>query len=114
MEKSPGKDTCTVTLILQGAELGGWLNQASPALDLEICIETVTFFLFLFSETMPVCTVMAILELAVLTRWASNSQICVPLPPKCSDERHATLWPEEGVEAPGIGITGRCELPFRC
>ena len=40
------------------------------------------FFFFFFSETGFLCVILAVLE---LTRLASNSEIRLPLPPKCWD-----------------------------
>ena len=44
------------------------------------------FYLFvLFFETGILCIALAVLELTLQTRLASNSEICLPLPPKCWD-----------------------------
>ena len=38
-------------------------------------------------ETGFLCVVLAVLELTLYTRLASNSEICLSLPPKCWDQR---------------------------
>jgi hypothetical protein len=43
------------------------------------------FFVCLFFETGFLCVVLAVLELALQTRLALNSEIRLPLPPKCWD-----------------------------
>jgi hypothetical protein len=40
---------------------------------------------FFFLETEFLCVALAFLELTLYTRLASNSEICLPLPPKCWD-----------------------------
>ena len=62
-----------------------------------ICVYTIYyniyiffFFLFclfvcLFFETGFLCIALALLELTLKTRLASNQEICLPLPPKCWD-----------------------------
>jgi hypothetical protein len=42
-------------------------------------------YLFWFSETGFLCVALAVLELTLQTRLASNSEIRLPLPPKCWD-----------------------------
>jgi hypothetical protein len=42
-------------------------------------------FLFLFFETGFLCIALAVLELTLYTRLASNSGIRLPLPPECWD-----------------------------
>ena len=42
-------------------------------------------FLFLFFQTGFLCIALAVLELTLQTRLASNSEICLPLPPECWD-----------------------------
>jgi hypothetical protein len=53
---------------------------------------TTTFFFFVF-ETGFLCVVLAVLELTLYTRLASNSEIRLPLPPKCWDYRRAPPLP---------------------
>jgi hypothetical protein len=43
----------------------------------------VVGFVFWFFETGFLCIVLAVLELTLWTRLASNSEIHLPLPPKC-------------------------------
>jgi hypothetical protein len=43
------------------------------------------FFFFWFFETGFLCIALAVLELTLQTRLASNSEIRLPLPPKCWD-----------------------------
>jgi hypothetical protein len=52
-----------------------------------ICIlySLVFLFIFGFSEIGFLCVALAILELTLQTRLASNSEIRLPLPPKCRD-----------------------------
>jgi hypothetical protein len=47
-----------------------------------MCIPAMGFFFFFFFETRFFCIA---LELTLLTRLASNSEIHLPLPPKCWD-----------------------------
>jgi hypothetical protein len=42
-------------------------------------------FVFIFFETGFLCVDLAVLELTLYTSLASNSEICLPLPPKCWD-----------------------------
>jgi hypothetical protein len=42
-------------------------------------------FLFLFFETGFLCIALAVLELTLYARLASNSEIHLPLPPECRD-----------------------------
>jgi hypothetical protein len=58
------------------------------------------FFSFLFFwgggfETRFLCVALAVLELTLQTRLASNSEIHLPLPPKCWDKRHAPPRPAD-------------------
>lgn len=48
--------------------------------------------LFVFSRW-GLCVAMDVLELALLTRLASNSKICLPLPPKYCDQTCAPSLP---------------------
>jgi hypothetical protein len=43
------------------------------------------FFFSFFFETGFLCVALAVLELTLWTRLASNSEICLPLPPECWD-----------------------------
>jgi hypothetical protein len=43
------------------------------------------YFLDFFFETGFLCAALAVLELTLQTRLASNSEIHLPLPPKCWD-----------------------------
>jgi hypothetical protein len=43
------------------------------------------FCFFWFFETGFLCIALAVLELTLYTRQASNSEICLPLPPECWD-----------------------------
>jgi hypothetical protein len=43
------------------------------------------FLFFFFFETGFLCIALAVLELTLKTRLALNSEICLPLPPKCWD-----------------------------
>jgi hypothetical protein len=45
----------------------------------------VCLFVCLFFETGFFCVALAVLELTLQTRLASNSEILLPLPPKCWD-----------------------------
>jgi hypothetical protein len=47
----------------------------------------VGWLVFRFSETGFLCVALAVLELTLQTRLASNSEIHLPLPPKCWDQR---------------------------
>jgi hypothetical protein len=42
-------------------------------------------YLFWFFETGSLCIALAVLELTLQTRLASNSEIRLPLPPECWD-----------------------------
>ena len=44
----------------------------------------VLFCFVLFFETGFLCIALAVLELTLQTRLASNSEICLPLPPECT------------------------------
>jgi hypothetical protein len=48
-------------------------------------------FCFVFLETGFLCIALAVLELTLKNRLASNSEIHLPLTPKCWNERHAPL-----------------------
>ena len=50
-------------------------------------------FVFFFFETGFLCIALAVLELTLLTRLASNSEIRLPLPPKCWDQRRVPPCP---------------------
>jgi hypothetical protein len=56
----------------------------SPQKEFLFCL-FVWFFGFLFFETGFLCIALAILELTLETRLVSNSEIRLPLPPKCWD-----------------------------
>jgi hypothetical protein len=45
------------------------------------------FFFFWFFETGFLCVALAVLELTLKTRLASKSEIRLPLPPKCWDQK---------------------------
>jgi hypothetical protein len=57
-------------------------NEPWPALT---AVLYLFIYLFWFFETGFLCVALAVLELTLLTRLASNSEICLPLPPKCWD-----------------------------
>jgi hypothetical protein len=48
-------------------------------------IDLQQFVCFGFFETGFLCVALAFLELTLYTRPASNSEICLPLPPECWD-----------------------------
>jgi hypothetical protein len=50
-------------------------------------------FLFLFFETGFLCVALAVLELTLWSRLASNSEICLPLLPECWTKRRASPLP---------------------
>jgi hypothetical protein len=57
-------------------------NHGSPAR----AVGTLSFFFFFFfSKTGFLCVALAVLELTLQTRLASNSEIRLPLPPECWD-----------------------------
>jgi hypothetical protein len=43
------------------------------------------FFFFFFFETGFLCIALAVEELTLYSRLASNSESCLPLPPECWD-----------------------------
>jgi hypothetical protein len=43
----------------------------------------IYIYIYWFFETGFLCVALAVLELTLLTRLASNSEISLPLPPKC-------------------------------
>ena len=54
------------------------------ALKIERYGKDAHLILFFFFQDRLLCVALAVLELTVKSRLASNSQICLPLPPKCS------------------------------
>ena len=69
----PGSHSCSL-----------WVNQVlGPTLSIIIII--IIFWLLLFFETGFLCVALAVLELTLWTRLASNSEIRLLLPPKCWD-----------------------------
>ena len=50
-------------------------------------------FFFFFFEAEFLCVALAVLELDFWTSLAWNSEICLPLPPRCMDRRHAPPHP---------------------
>jgi hypothetical protein len=55
-----------------------------PEDNLAIVTFNLSFFFFFF-ETGFLCIALAVLELTLKTRLASNSEIRLPLPPECWD-----------------------------
>ena len=49
-----------------------------------LLVYLIIYFGFFF-ETEFLCITLAVLELTLQTRLALNSEICLPLPPKCWD-----------------------------
>ena len=50
-----------------------------------LCFVSFVLFLWFFFETGFLCVALAVLELTLWTRLASNSEIHLPLPPECWD-----------------------------
>jgi hypothetical protein len=61
---------------------GGMVPQLRALLALA---EALRFFFSETGETGFLCVALAVLELTLQTRLASNSEICLSLPPKCWD-----------------------------
>jgi hypothetical protein len=78
LEAKPGSST--------GAACDFKHRAISPELS-ELFLSFFSFFFFflVFFETGFLCIVLAVLELTLWTRLASNSEIHLPLPPKCWD-----------------------------
>ena len=74
--------------------------QASAAVGILTSVEMNILFLFYFIlfwffETGFLCVALAVLEPTLYTRPASNSEIHLPLPPKCWDQRRAPPCPAQ-------------------
>jgi hypothetical protein len=54
-------------------------------LDYNLFIWLVGWLVLVFFQTEFLCVTLAVLQLILETRPASNSEICLPLPPKCWD-----------------------------
>jgi hypothetical protein len=70
-----------------------WRKQNCFFLFVCLFLLLLFWFCFCFFETGFLCIVPAVLELTLETRLASNSEIRLPLPPKCWDQRRAPPHP---------------------
>ena len=86
---------------IKGAEKLGFFP---PLWLISSCLHLVgpSFVFFLISSPCPhflgpgfFCVTLAVLELNLKTRLALNSELCLPLSPKCWDQRHASPPPSQ-------------------
>jgi hypothetical protein len=61
------------------------INIFSHSLCLLLLLLLLFCLFFVFFETGFLCVALAVLKLTLYTRLASNSEICLPLPPECWD-----------------------------
>jgi hypothetical protein len=69
----------------QAVENGRWNSKSieRPGVQKHLLFGRTDFFFP--PETGFLCVALAVLELTLWTRLASNSEICLPLPPECWD-----------------------------
>ena len=81
--------------------VGAPLLASQPSLYLVSRFKKIYIFIYLFwfFETRFLCVALAALELSLQTRLALNSEIHLPLPPRCWDQRRVPLHPAENLKS---------------